>query len=1006
MSVCPECGRENPADSRFCNGCGASLAAPPVERRKLVTSVFCDLSGSTAMAERSDAERVFEVMRAYFDTARAALERHGGTVEKFIGDAVVGMFGVPEAHEDDALRACRAALEIRKRMGGLDLGVAVRIGVNTGEVVAGDSRPEMFASGEAVVLGDSVNVAARLEQAAPPGEVLIGEATYRLVRDAVRVEPVAPIAAKGKAEPLTAYRLLDASPHGPLPRREGSPLVGRTAELAVLEAEFDAAADACRLVTVVGEAGVGKSRLTAELAGRIADRARIVRGSCLSYGEGITYWAISQIIHELAGIRDNDTAAEARERISPQLAQLLGLGEGTYAADEIAEAIAELIAESASREPLMLLVDDIHWAEPALLDLLEQLPARIDAPVLLLCLARPELLDQRPAWPVTIRLEPLVAAEIDALLETLHAPAETRVRLALAAAGNPLYAEELVAWVREGGDADELPTSLNALLGARLDRLETRERDALERGAVEGELFHRGAVDELSGKTVGVELDQLSRKDLIRLSAATLAGEFLAYRFKHILVRDAAYGATTKKLRATLHERYADWLEQRAGDRVGEYHEILGYHLEAAYRYRAELGDSNATLAARAARHLGAGGEQALQRADYRASVNLSERALALIPEEDGEYPGLLRVYGYAINQFGRGAEASAVFEQVIARASAQGNVGLAARTHLHLVSKRIWSDPDPDLEAELAILEQGLAIAEELGDESLIAGHAHQLGIIRRHQGRLAEAIPWVERALAVAERDQDQLERRACTRSLVQILVEGPTPVHEAIARCEQLHEASRDEPRLSATIANRLSVLYAMAGNFEETQRYARLAEPAFGSADTMPAAIAQGPVAQMKELSGDLAGAVAAQKAKWLFFGGGTDRAPDGRAIEAATEIARICCDSGRWDEAEEWIGHVRGARKGVDSNRLAVEARIAAHRGNLGEALDLGRRAVEQAEGVDNLNRRAEAWLALAEAQRAAGRSDEADASVAKALALYEQKGNVTAAARLRPAVTA
>ena len=268
-----------------------------------------------------------------------------------------------------------------------------------------------------------------------------------------------------------------------------------------------------------------------------------------------------------------------------------------------------------------------------------------------------------------------------------------------------------------------------------------------------------------------------------------------------------------------------------------------------------------------------------------------------------------------------------------------------------------------------------------------------------------MAEAIPWIERALAVAERGQDQLERRACTRSLIQILVEGPTPVHEAIARCEQLHEASRDEPRLGATIANRLSVLYAMAGNFEEAQRYARLADPVFGSADTMPAAIGQGPVALMKELSGDLAGAVAAQKAKWLFFGGESDRAPDGRAIDAATEIARICCDTGGWDEAEEWIGHVRGARKRVDSGRLAVEARIAAHRGNFGEALDLGGQAVEHAEGADNLNRRAEAWLALAEVQRAAGRYGEADASVAEALTLYEQKGNVTAAGRLRASVT-
>ena len=277
---------------------------------------------------------------------------------------------------------------------------------------------------------------------------------------------------------------------------------------------------------------------------------------------------------------------------------------------------------------------------------------------------------------------------------------------------------------------------------------------------------------------------------------------------------------------------------------------------------------------------------------------------------------------------------------------------------------------------------------------------------MIRRHQGRFAEAIPWVERALAVAERGQDQLERRTYTRGLVHILVEGPTPVHEAIARCEQLHEASRDEPRLGASIANNLSALYAMAGNFEAGAAIrAPSPTPCSVRPTRCPPRSARSFVALMKELSGDLAGAVAAQKAKWLFFGGESDRAPDGRAIDAATEIARICCDTGGWDEAEEWIGHFRGARKRVDSGRLAVEARIAAHRGNLGEALDLGGQAVEHAEGVDNLNRRAEAWLALAEVQRAAGRYGEADASVAEALTLYERKGNVTAAGRLRASVT-
>jgi class 3 adenylate cyclase len=605
VQACASCGAENPDGHRFCWSCGAALTAPAVERRKLVTSVFCDLSGSTAMAEHADTEIVFELMRSYFDAARTALERHGGTVEKFIGDAVVGMFGVPEAHEDDALRACRAALAIQAQIRELNVelegrfgrGITVRIGLNTGEVVAGDAaRREMFASGDAVVLGDAVNIAARLEQAAQPREILIGEETYRLVRDAVTVEAVAPVAAKGKTDPLRAYRLLDVSAHGPLPRRAGTALVGRGNELTLLEAEFEQAVSqgCCRLVTIVGEAGVGKSRLALELLGRIGERARVARGGCLSYGEGITYWPVAQIVREFTGIRDDHTFDEARSRVSPRIAQLLGLAEGAMTSDQAVAAVAELLGSEAARKPLVAVVDDIHWAEPALLDLLERLPQLVEAPVHLLCLSRPELRETRPDWPLTVSLEPLGGSDVDALLESLDAPTAARVRIAQTSAGNPLYVEELVAWAHEGGDLDALPTSLNALLSARLDRLDAGARDALERGAVEGELFHHGTVVELTDEParpgVPAELAGLTRQDLIRLTAATLAAGEIAYRFKHILVRDAAYRATTKKLRATLHERYADWLERRVGDRVGEYQEILGYHFEQAYLYRTELG--------------------------------------------------------------------------------------------------------------------------------------------------------------------------------------------------------------------------------------------------------------------------------------------------------------------------------------------------------------------------------------------------------------------------------
>jgi class 3 adenylate cyclase len=470
--ICLRCGNENDATFQHCVHCGASLAAPAPERRKLATLVFCDLSGSTAMGEHADAETVRGLMLAYFEEMRVALERHGGTVEKFVGDAVLAVFGVPEAHEDDALRACRAALEMKERAEILNedlqrrfgTRIALRLGVNTGEVIAGDPS-----SRQTFVTGDAVNVAARLEQAAQGGEVLIGDPTYRLVRGAVRVEAVEPLSAKGKSEPVPAYRLLEVTAVGPAARRLGTPFTGREAELALLERELEAVVSECecRPVTIVGEPGVGKSRLVAEFVERVGGRARVVRGTCLSYGEGITYWAIGQIVRELARVTDGHSPREARALIeslvaglpngtavATNVAQLLGLADGAATADETAAAIRDVLAAGAREEPLVVVVDDIQWAEPTLLDLLACLPERLaEAPIMLLCLARPELPEHRPDWQATVHLEPFVGHDVDSLLEALlgAAPADVRARLAAASGGNPLFVEELVAMLEDEG---------------------------------------------------------------------------------------------------------------------------------------------------------------------------------------------------------------------------------------------------------------------------------------------------------------------------------------------------------------------------------------------------------------------------------------------------------------------------------------------------------------------------------------------------------------------------
>jgi class 3 adenylate cyclase/tetratricopeptide (TPR) repeat protein len=971
------------------------------------------------MAERADSEIVFELMRSYFDVARAALERHGGTVEKFIGDAVVGMFGVPEAHEDDALRACRAALEIQAEVVALSLPIAVRIGVNTGEVVAGDAaRREMFASGDAVVLGDSVNVAARLEQAAGPGEIFLGEETYRLVRDAVTVEAVDPIEAKGKSEQLAAYRLLDASAHGPLPRRGGTAFVGRENELARLEAELEQAVTErrCRLVTTVGEAGVGKSRLALELLARIGGRARVARGGCLSYGEGITYWPVAQVVRELAGIRDGHTVEEAASRVPPKVAQLLGLAEGSMTSDQAIGAVAGFVESASAGEPLVAVVDDIHWAEPALLDLVERLPRLVEAPVFVLCLARPELSEHRPGWPVTVNLEPLGTSEVDALLESLDAPAAARARIAQTAAGNPLYTEELVAWARDGGELDALPTSLNALLSARLDRLDAGARDALERGAVEGELFHQGTVVELSDEqtrpAVPGELAGLTRRDLIRLTAGTLAAGEVAYRFKHILVREAAYRATTKKLRATLHERYADWLEQRVGARVGEYHEILGYHLEQAHLYRSELGSADPALAARAGRHLGAAGRRANERGDVLAGANLLGRATTLLPADSMERLELMLPYGYALHESGRVREHRAVNDDLYERATARGQRGLAARAHGLRTGSEILSDPCPNLDELQAINEEGLEIFTELGDEVGLAEAKRRLALICRSRSREGDATALLESALVNANAGGDLTTRRMITQSLAMTLLGGPMPVPHAIARCEELRDANRDDRVLEAVIERCLAHLFAMAGRFDEAREYDRRSSLVLDEARMRtPTRVSQVIAAELRELVGDRLGAERELQEKWFFardsVGAGSS---PGHGIGTAFLLANFYCDEARWGEAEEILALYRGAPEPVDvktiASRSSLEAQLAAHRGEFEEAVTRAQRAVALLEPTDALERRAKAWLALAKVQEAAGDARAADAAVAAAIEIYERKGNVAAANRLRERVAA
>ena len=578
MSVCTSCGEENPERASFCLACASPLAEEPEsESLKTVTIVFCDMTGSTALGERLDAESLRRVMARYFEETSAALEAHGGTVEKFIGDAVMAVFGVPAIHEDDALRAVRAAAEMGDRIAALNgelqrrwqVSIGVRIGVNTGHVVAGDPS-----NAESFVVGDAVNVAARLEQTAGPQEILLGERTYRLTRNAIEAEPVDPLELKGKAEKVPAYRLLGLT-GGSKARRLDSSLIGREDELEVLEEAFAEAIELREITlrVVVGAAGTGKSRLADGLASRLAGRARVLHGRCPAYGEGITFWPLAEMLREAAAIAEFDSPPEVvaklsaglsreedAEAIATRLAGILGAAPTSTHQEETFWAAARYLEALAKEQPLLVFFDDIHWAEAGLLDLIEFLEDRSSsAPILIVLLARPEIREARRhlVGRGAIRLGPLNGDDAGALIAARlgggELPADVLARLGEAAAGNPLFIEEMVQMLIDDGylergdegwrlvrelTQDAIPPSIEALLGARLDRLRDRERDLAQRASIAGQEFARGALSQLAPASVraelGVHLEAPSRSEGLHRGGAGRNGGVLVSLPSHL----------------------------------------------------------------------------------------------------------------------------------------------------------------------------------------------------------------------------------------------------------------------------------------------------------------------------------------------------------------------------------------------------------------------------------------------------------------------------------------
>src|SRR3954451_325525 len=796
MATCAGCGKDVSGDFAFCPFCGTPLpesAARGRETRKVVTILFCDLTGSTELGERLDPEALRSLLAQYFEGMAGIVERHGGAVEKFIGDAVMAVFGIPVVHEDDALRALRAAVEMRDALP--ELGVEGRIGVMTGEVVSGTA--------ERLATGDAVNVAARLEQAARPGEGLIGGPALPLAGAAAEVEAVEPLVLKGKTEPVPAYRLLGVleAPE----RRHEAPFVGRERELALLREAWERAhaERRCELLTLVGDAGVGKSRLAAEALASI--EATVVRGRCLPYGEGITYWPVVEVLKQLELLPSEEAAAVA-------IRSLLGETEAATSADEIAWAFRKTLEEAAAERPLVVVFDDIQWGEQTFLDLVEHIALLSSgAAILLLCIARLELTDRRSSWPVTLRLDPLPDDDVDELIPE-RIPVNLRAKIARAAGGNPLFVEEMLAMAGEAAGEVVVPPTLQALLAARLDQLETAERSVLERGAIEGEVFHRGAVQTLSpGETqVTPRLAALVRKELIRPDRAQLVGED-GFRFRHLLIRDAAYDALPKGTRAELHERFAAWLQEHGLELV-ELDEILGYHLERACRYRTELGvPLDADLAEGARRRLTTAGRRAYLRHDHGAAVSMLERATALAPSDEIDLVvdlTLLDTLFYG----GKGGEALERAGSLAERAAAAGDdvSELCGRIKEGLF--RTSLEPEGAAEQLDALIEHAVPVFEAAtSDLALYTAYA-ALGLVENMRGQIDAALAAFEQA-AINARQAGLSEQLLWWRCGMRL--HGTTSVAELLV---WLDERS-DHGTLSADLRVAEAMGLAMLGRFDE-------------------------------------------------------------------------------------------------------------------------------------------------------------------------------------------
>jgi class 3 adenylate cyclase/tetratricopeptide (TPR) repeat protein len=1055
VSTCSSCGAENPDGARFCNACGNALEHEVPERfRKTVTILFSDVVDSTGLAERLDPETLSQLMTEYFDGVRPVVERHGGTLAKFIGDAVLAVYGLTELHEDDALRAVRTAVEMRETLARLNedferrYGVVLptRTGINTGTVAVKGLVPDRN-----FVAGDTANTAARLQQAAEPGEILLAESVYRLVRGAIEAEPMS-LELKGKHAPVAAYRLVDVvSMTEPAPRLD-APLIGRQDALAQLEWVLERAIGdgSCRIVSILGAPGVGKSRLVHEFVARLDGRATVLRGRCLPYGEGITFWPLASMVKQAVGIDEGDGADDAVAKLTALLepddnartlaetiAQLTGLLETKGAVEEGFWAVRALFAKLARARPLVAVLDDAQWAEPTLLALVEHVVRHTaSVPMLLLCVGRPEFLERHPGWgqslerSTTLKLEPLDEAACDRLIAELlgegQSAIDVRDRIAKTAEGNPLFVEQMISMLIDEGllvkedarwvavrdfDTVSVPPGIHALLAARLERLDADERAVLGRAAVIGQIFYIGALEALaspglSGR-IRSRLLELAHKELVRPCQSDFLDEG-AFEFRHLLIRDAAYDSLSKESRADLHARFADWFEEKAGDRSAEYAEIVGWHLEQAHRYLSELGthgERRDELARRAADRLAAAGWTASARGDVSAGVTLRARALALMPPDAPRRSQVLADLGDALLWRGRFEEADQALSEAMELAQQTGDDRIRLRSRLSQLRLHFQVDPAVDYEELEAEALEAASLCEASDDHFGAARAWRVVYWARWGLCQLERMRPAAERALAHDRRARDQHYPQDDLIGILVSLVWGPAPASEALVRGEEIYEQVQGHRGAEAFAMCFLGQVRGMLGQRDAAREM-----------------ILRG-VADRREL-GDLPGAAMTYGEGLGYFvemvqgdwesgerelrRGFDELASMGDknylAITAGW-LAHCLYALGRYDEAEEFAGvcEKAAARSWVAAQVLwrGARATLLARSGNVESSEALAREAVKLALRTDRVDTQTDALMDLAEVLRVSGREDEAAPIVADALRRYELKEVHPAAARAR-----